>query len=149
MKTLDKELIMTTFQQQQHFKQWGVQLLLALALVTFLPSCSSRNHVRHLASDAILIVPHQSTQKEVISLLGHPEQRRNLANGVEEWIFVQTQQSFLRKTPYIGTSLGRADFDIVVIYFKNKLVTSSTYRQLTEEEFKASGIKSANQLNAK
>ena len=140
---------MTSSENHLTHRSWVVHLLLALVFCTFIPSCLSRNNVRHLASDAILIVPQLSTSDEVISLLGQPDQRRKIAGGTEEWIYFQTKQSFLRKTPYIGTKFGSADFDLIVIHLNAGLVTSSTYRLLTEAEFNSFGIKSDNQLNEK
>ena len=140
---------MLTPKRQQPYRQCLLFFLLAVLSVITTSGCSSRSYVQHLASDAILIVPHQSTQKEIVSLLGQPEQRKKLSDGAEEWIYFQTKQSFLRKTPYIGKKFGHEAYDLVIIHFKGDLVTSSTYRLLTEEEFKASGIKSENQLNAK
>ena len=140
---------MTNSENRLTHRPWVAYLLLALIFITFLPSCSSRKTVRHLASDAILIVPQLSTSDEVISLLGQPDQRRKIAGETEEWIYFQTKKSFLRKTPYVGAKFGSADFDLIVVHLKAGLVTSSTYRQLTEVEFNSFGIKSDNQLNDK
>ena len=123
-------------------------LLVTLCLFTLLAGCSSREQVRHLASDASLIVPQQSTATEVISLLGQPDQRRTLADETEEWIYYYSEQSLLRKTPFIGKKIGHENYDLIIIYLKSDRVTSSTYRLLSESEFKSSGIKSDNQLHA-
>ena len=140
---------MTISPQNNTYTYWLYLVTVAVVFFAFLPSCSSRRHVRHLASDALLIVPHQSTSKEVISLLGQPDQRRKLQDETEEWIYFYTKQSLMKKTPFIGKNFAGEDFDLIIVYINNAgLVTSSTYRLITEAEFKSSGIKSDHQLNA-
>jgi len=117
--------------------------------MAFLAGCASRSYVRHLTSDACLIVPQKTPPQEVIALLGPPDQRSKLSDGTEEWVYFEVNKSFLRKTPFIGDKLGQEDFDLVVVLIKNDLVTSCTYRLLKEDEFKASGIKSDTLLNEK
>ena len=123
--------------------------IISLSFLIFFAGCASRSYVRHLASDACLIVPQQSTAKETLSLLGQPDEKRNLSDGTEEWIYFENQKSLLRKMPYLGPKLGYENFDLVIVHVKGEIVSSCTYRRLTEEEFKDSGIKSDHQLNAK
>nr|MBF0221808.1 hypothetical protein [Desulfobulbaceae bacterium] len=143
-----KKTSFTTVNARLLLKQWLTCCLMTFTLLTVIPGCSSKDQIRHLASDAILIVPQQSTSKEVLSLLGQPVQRRELADGTEEWIYFHKNQSLLRKTPFIGDKFGREEFDLVIIHIKADIVKSCTYRLLTEEDFKSSGIKSDHQLHA-
>ncbi len=100
-----------------------------------LAACSSTTYVRHLASDASLIVPLQTTNKEVLNYLGPPDYQLKLANG-SEWIYFQGNKSLLRKTPYIGYKFGREDYDLLEIFLKNSVVQSRVYRLFNERQFK-------------
>jgi hypothetical protein len=124
-------------------------VLLTISSFAIFAGCSSHSYVRHLASDASLIVPQKSTTQEVVSLLGQPDQRRSLIDGTEELVYFQTNKSFLRSMPFIGDKIGQEEFDLVVVLVKQDVVISCTYRLLKEEEFWDSGIKSDVQLNAK
>ena len=111
-----------------------------------LNSCGPRNYVRHLASDASLVVPLHSAKKDVLTFMGQPDQRRTLSVAQEEWIYLQTNKSMLRKTPYLGPKVGSQDYDVVIIVFNDDLVNSCTYRMYNEQEFEESGIKESNPL---
>lgn len=120
-------------------------LLIALCMA----GCSSHTYVRHLASDASLVIPNQSTQKEIKGFMGFPDQTKKMADGTEQWVYFQTNKSTLRKTPYFGDKLGHENYDVVLITFSGETVSQCTYRLLTEKEFQESGIQSDGQLNAR
>jgi len=110
------------------------KVIFLLLIAIFCISCS-KSYVRHLASDASLLVPHQTTKKDVMIYMGIPESQKDLGQGKEEWTYYQSKKSLLRKTPYVGKRLGHQDYDVVIIVFQNDIVASSTYRIYTEEEF--------------
>jgi hypothetical protein len=115
-------------------------LLCILIAITLSAGCTSKEYVRHLASEACLITPHQSTQKEVSAYFGPPDKKQALGNGQEEWTYFQQNKSLLRKTPYIGEKLGTQDYDVMVVVFQGDVVASCQYRMFTEAEFKESHI---------
>lgn len=80
--------------------------------------------------------------------MGQPDRRSQLDDGAEEWIYFQNNKSLLRRMPYLGDKLGSESFDLVIVHLRSDLVTSCTYRLLTEKEFKAAEIKSDNEFDA-
>jgi hypothetical protein len=122
---------------------WFIRKTPLLCLLTVMMlnlSCTSKEYVRHLASDACLITPQQSTKENINAYLGPPDKKQALANGGEEWTYFQQNKSLLRKTPYIGTKLGSEHFDVMVIAFHNEIVDTCQYRMFTKEEFEKSHI---------
>lgn len=115
-------------------------LLGLLALMTVSAGCSSKEYVRHLASDACLITPQQSTKQNIQAYLGPPDKKQTMASGHEEWTYFQQNKSLLRKTPYIGPKLGSEQYDVMTVVFRGEIVDACQYRMFTEEEFKASRI---------
>lgn len=107
------------------------------AYLLFISACSSKP-VRHLASD-ICLMTQGTTRQEVITYMGPPDEQRVDQYG-EIWVYYQVNKSLLRKTPYIGDSLGTEDVDVVTVRFAGDQVTTCAYRSLTPEEFKESGI---------
>lgn len=112
-------------------------LLAAMALL--FSGCAS-HEIRHLASDASLISPGQTTQQQVLGMLGPPDQRLKLKQGGELWRYYQANKSTLRETPYIGNRLGEESFDVLTITFRDKQVVDCIYRQLGERDFAKLGI---------
>lgn len=120
-------------------------IMLLTGAVLSLTGCSSGEYVRHLASDACLIVPRQSTKKDLLAYLGEPDRKLVLPDNSEKWIYYQTKKSLLRKTPYIGDKMGSQTYDTVFVIVDGEVVKNCTYRLLTEEEFQNSGIKDSKQ----
>ena len=112
--------------------------LCLLATIILINGCSSKEYVRHLASDACLITPQQTTKQQIQSYLGPPDKKTVLADGGEEWTYFQQNKSLLRKTPYIGDKLGEEHYDVMVVLFHGDVVDSCQYRMFTEKEFKES-----------
>ena len=107
-----------------------------LLLSLLFAGCSGGKPVRHLSSDAILLIPGKTVKKEVISYMGEPEERRKKENGEEVWIYYQARKSLMRKTPYVGERLGHEEYDVVNVTFSGETLTSCVYRLFGEEEFK-------------
>lgn len=115
-------------------------LLCLLTFLMFSLSCTSKEYVRHLASDACLITPNQSTKEQINAYLGPPDKKQALADGSEEWTYLQQNQSLLRKTPYVGRKLGTEHYDVMVIVFRGEVVDACQYRMFTQEEFEKAHI---------
>ncbi len=118
--------------------KYGLFLLLAVMALLF-SGCAS-HEVRHLASDASLISPGQTSQQDILGMLGPPDQKVKLEQGGEKWLYYQVNKSFLRQTPYIGNRLGEENYDLLTITFRDQRVVDSVYRQLNEKEFAKLGI---------
>ena len=113
--------------------------LLVLLLILFLAGCH-RQPVRHLSSDACLLLPGNTTKQEVLSYLGTPDQRRMDPQQGEMWVYYEANKSFLRKTPLLGDNLGDEQYDVVVVTFQNDQVRTCVYRSFTEEQFKQADL---------
>lgn len=118
------------------------KLSVAFVFVVVLLSVSGcyRPAVRHLSSDASLIVLGKTTKKEVLGYLGTPDKRVISPDGGEVWHYYQVKKSMLRKTPYIGGKLGSEEYDVLHVVFANDIVRDCVYRLLSEEGFQKSGI---------
>ena len=101
----------------------------------------ARYPVRHLASDASLIVPGHTTKKDVVSYMGPPDKKVDEQEQKEVWYYYEAKKSLLRKTPYIGNRLGQEEYDIVIISYSGDVVDTCTFRLMDEEGFKKTGIK--------
>ena len=119
-----------------------------LIIGSAIAGCASGHYIRHLASDASLVTPEQSSKKDVLSYLGSPDNRQTGANG-EIWIYYQPNKSLLRKLPYLGNMMGYENYEVVIITFKGELVKSCTYRMFTEQEFKDFKLKNINTVDKK
>ncbi|MEW6427216.1 MAG: hypothetical protein AB1568_04180 [Thermodesulfobacteriota bacterium] len=112
---------------------------LALLAAIVAAGCSS-HEVRHLSSDACLVVPGRTSRQEVLGILGFPDQKTVEAEAGEAWLYYQSNKSFLRRTPYVGARLGDEDFDLLTVTFDGDMVKSCTYRNLSDEEFRQLGL---------
>jgi len=131
------------YQQETDMKQFiklFLTILLGLSTALFISACGSEEPVCHIASDIDLIIPNQTTKKEITSFLGPPAKIRKVADDEEEWLYFQSYDSFMRKVPLIGEEVGKCQFDVAIIHFRGDLVTSSQYRDLTEDEFEQLGV---------
>jgi len=97
-----------------------VSLLFLLILSLSLSGCLHKRPVRHLASDVSLIILNQTSQKEILTIMGYPEKKKSIDESQEEWLFYQINKSFWRRTPLIGKKIGQADYDVAIIKFKDQ-----------------------------
>ncbi len=119
-------------------RQW--MRLVLLAVMLFLGAACGSHEVRHLASDACLVVPGRADRQEVIGLLGFPDKKETRTSGEEVWYYVENNQSRLRRTPYLGKWMGSEEYDVLFVTFRGDEVTACVYRNLTPEEFQRLGI---------
>ena len=115
-------------------------IFLLLAVVTLLFSGCASHEIRHLASDASLISPGQTSQQQILGLLGPPDQKQELKQGGEVWRYYQANKSLMRKTPFVGSHLGTENYDLLTITFRDQRVVDCVYRQLNQKEFAKLGI---------
>ena len=115
-------------------------IIIVLAAPLILAGCFHKAPISHIASDISLIIPNQTTKQEILSYMGYPAQKKAVSADEEEWLYYQANNSFLRKTPLVGGKLGQTQYDMAIIRFSDDVVTSSQFRDLTEEEFKQLGI---------
>ena len=91
--------------------------------------------VRHLASDAALIKPGESTREDVLTFLGEPDEQEILGEGVEKWVFREYESSMLKGTPVVGKYFGAPDYGTVTVILKNNIVAKCLYGAYDDEEF--------------
>jgi len=109
---------------------------LILLLLGGLTACASRGYqARHLAADLSLLAP-AADEREVLAIMGPPDLRRSLAEGGEEWLYLEARQSRMRRSRVVGGWLGHEDYHLAVITLRDGRMTNSTYRALTEAEFR-------------
>ena len=108
-------------------------LVLMCALLLLLGGCSSKP-VRHLASDASLIKPGQSTRNDVLRYLGEPNGHRTVSPGVEEYVYYEDRKGFLGGTPVIGSWVGNEGYEMIIITLEGDRVTSCEYRVFNEDD---------------
>jgi len=119
--------------------QWIRLGVLAILLGGVAGGCG-HHEVRHLASDAVLVVPDRTPRREVIALLGFPDTKESRADGEEVWYYFERNESRLRRTPYVGKWLGSEEYDVLVVTLRGDEVTSCVYRNLTPAEFQRLGL---------
>ncbi len=112
-------------------------IFVILPLIIFvLTGCFRHEPVRHLAAEAALITPHQTTKQEVLSYLGEPEERQSVSENREVWIYYQADKSLLRKTPLVGNKMGNLEYDVLNVSFTGDVADNCVYRRLDEETFR-------------
>lgn len=109
--------------------------LMLLACLVLSAGCSYKP-VRHLASDAALIKPGESTRKDVLRTLGEPDSRRAIGAGAEEYIYAEEQKSQLSNLPLVGRMIGADSREMVVVILNGDQVTSCELRIVKADDEK-------------
>lgn len=107
-------------------------LMLTLLL---LGGCHTKQ-VRHLASDASLIKPGQTTLKEAQRYLGEPDGRRDVAPGVSELVYYEDRPGLFGTMPLLGSMTGQTGYEMIVLTVENDIVTHSEFRNYNQSERK-------------
>ncbi len=107
-------------------------LMLTLLL---LGGCHTKQ-VRHLASDASLIKPGQTTLKEAQRYLGEPDGRREVAPGVSELVYYEDRPGLFGTMPLLGSMTGQTGYEMIVLTVENDIVTHSEFRNYNQSERK-------------
>ncbi len=111
-------------------------IILFLLTLLCLSGCGS-TPVRHLASDAVLIASGKTTKADVLLLLGEPETRQLVSEGVEKWIYYEEEPSFLQETPLVGDMIFDAKgFRMIEVEIKGNMVTACSYSEFSDADYK-------------
>lgn len=97
-------------------------IICILASFFFVAGCSSKP-VRHLASDAALIKPGQSTRQDVSRYLGKPDVRRTLSPGIEEYVYHQDRKGAFGRMPVVGGWIDPKSYEMISVTLDGDLVT--------------------------
>jgi hypothetical protein len=108
-------------------------LILLLFVFLLLGGCHSKQ-VRHLASDASLIKPGQSTLQDVQLFLGEPNGRREVGPGVTEYVYYEDRPGFLGNMPVLGPMVGPSGYEMIIVTLKNDVVTNCDFRNFSESD---------------
>ncbi len=109
------------------------RLLMLLFLLVLLGGCHSKQ-VRHLASDASLVKPGQSTIQEVQNYLGEPSGHREVAPGVREYVYYEDQPGFFGNMPVLGPMVGPSGYEMIIVTLKNDLVIKCEFRNFSTSD---------------
>jgi len=110
--------------------------LFLLFIVLFLLSGCSSKQVRHLASDAVLIKPGQSTVKDVQKYLGEPNGQRTVSPGVTEYVYYEDRPGFFGKMPVLGPMAGTAGYEMIIITIDKDVVSNCEFRNFNKSDHK-------------
>ena len=110
-------------------------LFMLCILLLLLGGCHSKQ-VRHLASDAALIKPGQTTMAEVRKYLGEPSGRRAVSADVSEIVYYEENPGFLGTMPVLGNLVGADGYEMIVITLRNDLVTDCEFRTFNKNDHK-------------
>lgn len=108
--------------------------ILLLAVLVFVAGCAT-THVRHLASDASLIIIGKSTKNDVLTYMGEPDSERTVSPGVSQWVYYEQDKSLLQQIALVGKAFKPNGYGMVLITFKKNLVTDCRYSSFDKNEF--------------
>lgn len=100
-----------------------------------LGGCHSKQ-VRHLASDAALIKPGQTTVKEIQKYLGEPDGRREVAPGISEFVYFENRPGMFGNMPLLGSMTGPAGYEMIIVTIDNDVATNSEFRTYNQADRK-------------
>ncbi len=108
-------------------------VFILLFVLLLLGGCHSKQ-VRHLASDASLITPGQSTMQDLQKYLGEPDGHRDVAPGVTEYVYYQDRPGFLGNMPVLGSWIGSSGYETIIVTMKDGVVTNTEFRNFSESD---------------
>ncbi len=104
-----------------------------VAAVLVLSGCYNKP-VRHLSSDAALLKIGSSSSEDVLVYLGDPDEQKTLGNGVEKWLYIKEEKTFLEKIPYAGKKFGAPEYSQVVVTITDGIVTECVFSLSDEDD---------------
>ena len=107
--------------------------ILILLATLLLAGCSPKP-VRHLASDAALIQPGQTTLTDVHQYLGEPKGIREISPGVKEYVYSEDTISFWGKMPVLGSMVGPSGYEMIILTVQDEVVKSVVFRNFNEKD---------------
>lgn len=111
------------------------KLLLFVCMLLLLGGCYTKQ-VRHLASDAALIKPGQTTAKDMQRYLGEPNGQRQVSPQVMEYVYYADQPGIFGTAPVLSKLTGPAGYEMIVVTVENELVTACEFRAFNEKDNK-------------
>ncbi|MBM9538390.1 hypothetical protein [Desulfobulbus alkaliphilus] len=109
-------------------------LLLTCFLALFLVAGCYTKPVRHLASDAALIKPGQSTAADVHKYLGEPDGRREVGPGLVEYVYFEDRPGFLGGMPMVGRLSSSSGYEMIIITLEHDLVRHAEFRTFSKDD---------------
>ena len=110
-------------------------LLLVFAALFLLGGCHGKQ-IRHLASDAALIKPGETTLQEVQKYLGEPKGRRQVSPGVVELVSYEDRPGVFGNTPVLGRLTGPSGYEMIIVTLENDRVVDSEFRTFHKNDRK-------------
>lgn len=117
----------------------SMKRLLLFCLLALLVSGCVNNPVRHLASDASLIIPGTSTRSDVLTYLGDPDERQEKGAGPERWLYYEEQLSAAQRTFYLGKWFDPKSVSRIIVTFEGDVVTDIQYNASESGQFEPVG----------
>jgi hypothetical protein len=109
-------------------------LFMLFISLLLLGGCHTKQ-VRHLASDAALIKPGQTTVKDVQKYLGEPNSRREVSPGVSEFVYYEDRPGS-SATCRCSARTGPSGYEMIVLTMKAISSPSSDFRNFNESDRK-------------
>jgi hypothetical protein len=122
-----------------------VKRLALLCVGTILLCGCVHQPVRHLASDASLISPGTSTQTDVLTYLGDPDERQETETGAERWLYYEQYLSAMQRTFYVGRWFDPKSVSRIIVTFDGEMVTDIQYNASETGEFERQGDKAGDE----
>lgn len=110
------------------------RVLICLFASLFLLGGCNTKQVRHLASDAALIKPGQSTRQDVLRYLGEPNGHRTLSPEVEEYVYYEDRKGTLGQMPMVGSWIDPEGYEMILVTLEGDLVTGCEFRLFNEAD---------------
>ena len=99
----------------------------------FLTSCAG-TPVRNLASDAALIKAGETSRRELLNLLGEPDERQIGRDKQETWIYHEKETSWLKSTPVVGRLFSPRKEESLVVSIRDNVVFSARYNSFAYDQ---------------
>jgi hypothetical protein len=107
---------------------------IALCLSLLITGGCSDKQVRHLASDAGMITPMQSTRQDVLLYLGEPDGHRTVSQDVEEYVYYQDKRGSLKRTPIFTLVTDPDGYEMIIVTLSGDLVTGCEFRAFDKDD---------------
>lgn len=117
-------------------KNMRSSIFFSILIILLLGGCESSKPIRHLASDAALLTPGQTTKEEVIGYLGQPDAHRMLAGDTLEMVYFENKRSMFKQFPGIRSISSSDGYEMLRILVINDRVTECEFRAFDKNDEK-------------
>jgi hypothetical protein len=69
----------------------------------------------------------ESSQDDVLTFLGEPDEQIVLDKGVEKWVYTEYEKSMIKETPVVGKYFGDPNYGTVTVILKDNIVVDCVY----------------------